>query len=231
LIEVGSKESYLQSLHLLRSGILVWPSSGLVLAGIFQFLKQQKKSKQRDNYRNNKGEIRIVFLCWDTPFPYIEEYFNYIPTTYFSKIQHAEHLPFYKELQQSKTKRKYTISCSQLFQKAFIQQKGKLSLSKHRTIYDIRTLQEYQEYHIPWAIHIPTSSECLHQIHRHPKQCTCIVCRYGAKSSDLIAYQKNLNTCYSLKGGMLEWSTKHYPKQQHPSCLLPNNTSNGLQTM
>jgi hypothetical protein len=40
---------------------MVGPSSGLVFAGILNFIKEKKAVL--DNYRNKKGEINIVFLC------------------------------------------------------------------------------------------------------------------------------------------------------------------------
>jgi cysteine synthase len=42
-IEIGTKESYVKSLEMIRYGLVVWPSSWFALAWILEFIKKKKK--------------------------------------------------------------------------------------------------------------------------------------------------------------------------------------------
>jgi rhodanese-related sulfurtransferase len=112
------------------------------------------------------------------------------------------------------------MSCSHLLQKAFLQKWTKNTLSKKWKIYDIRTIDEYEEYHIPYATHITNLSILAKEISKHPTHCKCIVCRYGSRSYDFISTQKHLSNIYSLEGGMIERSANHYPKESKKICPL-----------
>ncbi|MDO8486473.1 MAG: pyridoxal-phosphate dependent enzyme [Candidatus Staskawiczbacteria bacterium] len=75
-IEVKTKESYKKSLELCRVGLIAGPSSGFVLAGLIKFLKSQctQRNNKLDNFRNKNNEVVAVFICADTPFPYLDKY-------------------------------------------------------------------------------------------------------------------------------------------------------------
>lgn len=80
-IDQGS--AYLESLNLIRQGLLVGPSTGMQLAMINKMINKMKKDKTLNNYRNNKGEIVIVFVAGDTMFPYVDDYFSVLPKKHF----------------------------------------------------------------------------------------------------------------------------------------------------
>ncbi|KAJ6560967.1 cysteine synthase [Mycena sp. CBHHK59/15] len=88
--EVGPYASYAQSLALCRAGLLVGPSSGLALQGLFNFLEKKKKAGELDKLRDAKGEILCVFICCDQPFQYISEYFQKLGPEHFLPIRNAE---------------------------------------------------------------------------------------------------------------------------------------------
>ncbi|KAJ7683215.1 tryptophan synthase beta subunit-like PLP-dependent enzyme [Mycena rosella] len=69
--EVGPFESYEKSLALCRNGLLVGPSSGLALLGLFKFLDKKKAAGELDTLRNGDGNIPCVFICCDQPFQLI----------------------------------------------------------------------------------------------------------------------------------------------------------------
>lgn len=78
VIEVGTKESFRQSLQLCRAGLIAGPSSGFVLAGLRRFIECAKKESQLDRLRNGQGEIIATFVCADTPLPYLDKYSTHL---------------------------------------------------------------------------------------------------------------------------------------------------------
>jgi hypothetical protein len=51
---------------------------------------QRKSSNALDDLRGKNGEIVCVFICPDTPFPYVDEYFKYLDASNFPKIENEE---------------------------------------------------------------------------------------------------------------------------------------------
>ena len=90
LLEEGSFQAYRQSLKMCRNGILVGPSSGLNLSGLLKFLHNRKQKGQLEQLRNEKGQINCVILGCDLPFPYLDEYFKYLPMSYFPQTKYAD---------------------------------------------------------------------------------------------------------------------------------------------
>jgi cysteine synthase len=70
-VGAGTAESYKMSLDLCRAGLMAGPSSGFALAGLMRFIQQQSDI---DQFRNSDGEVIAVFICCDTPFPYLDKY-------------------------------------------------------------------------------------------------------------------------------------------------------------
>jgi cysteine synthase len=85
--EAGMQESYENSLHLSRSGILVGPSSGFAYAGLIRFLRKREKKGGFDRLRNKDGKIVAVFICCDGPFQYLQEYFTYVDKDHFPRVK------------------------------------------------------------------------------------------------------------------------------------------------
>ncbi|KAJ7771703.1 tryptophan synthase beta subunit-like PLP-dependent enzyme [Mycena metata] len=88
--EVGSFEAYEKSMELSRFGLLVGPSSGLALVGVFNFLAKRKENGTLDELRNSNGEIPCVFICADQPFQYIGDYFKKLPSSHFCPVTNEE---------------------------------------------------------------------------------------------------------------------------------------------
>ncbi|KAJ6627675.1 tryptophan synthase beta subunit-like PLP-dependent enzyme [Mycena sp. CBHHK59/15] len=85
-----SLESYQTSLELCRQGLLVGPSSGLALIGLYHYLEKVKAKGGLDKLRGADGKIKCVFICCDQPFQYIDEYFEKLPQSLFPKIINDE---------------------------------------------------------------------------------------------------------------------------------------------
>jgi cysteine synthase len=82
-VEAGTKESYKKSLSLCRLGLMAGPSSGFALAGLLKFLEQQKADSALDRLRNKGGKVVAVFICPDTPFPYLDKYSTHLDPSDF----------------------------------------------------------------------------------------------------------------------------------------------------
>jgi cysteine synthase len=83
VIDVGTKESFRLSLQLCRKGLMAGPSSGFALAGLNRFLGSAKAEAGLDRYRNGDGEVICVFVCADTPLPYLDKYSTHLDAAEF----------------------------------------------------------------------------------------------------------------------------------------------------
>ncbi len=88
---VETAASYALSMALSRKGIMAGPSSGLALVGLLNQLQTLKDSNRLDDLRRaSSGEITCVFICPDGPVPYLDEYFKYLDSSHFPKIQNED---------------------------------------------------------------------------------------------------------------------------------------------
>jgi cysteine synthase len=78
IVEVGTKESFRLSLRLCQSGLMCGPSSGFVLAGLYRVLENAKAESRLEQMRNEDGEVVSVFVCADTPLPYLDKYSTHL---------------------------------------------------------------------------------------------------------------------------------------------------------
>jgi cysteine synthase len=78
VVEVGTKESFRLSLKLCQSGLMAGPSSGFVLAGLYRALGAAKAESRLETLRNGDGEVLAVFVCADTPLPYLDKYSTHL---------------------------------------------------------------------------------------------------------------------------------------------------------
>lgn len=87
IARIDSRESFAKSLELVRHGIMGGPSSGFALAGLLDFLKTAKEEGRLDELRNGNGEVTAVFICGDTPLPYINDYFAVLGGDAFPEVK------------------------------------------------------------------------------------------------------------------------------------------------
>ncbi len=90
VIPIDTISAYKSSLDLIRSGIFVGPSTGMLFSMVLKMIKQMKKDKSLKKYRNKDGEVVIVFISGDTMYPYIDDYFKNLPKKYFKKEKHLK---------------------------------------------------------------------------------------------------------------------------------------------
>jgi len=89
--KVETAPSYRASMALSRNGIVVGPSAGFAYTGLLNFLERHKTCGTLDRLRSNGRNIVCVFICPDTPIPYLDEYFKYLQPSDFPAIEN-EHL-------------------------------------------------------------------------------------------------------------------------------------------
>ncbi|CAE6483475.1 unnamed protein product [Rhizoctonia solani] len=87
---VLSKDSYRISLELCRQGLLVGPSSGLSLQGLYQYLEKAKRNGELDSLRADDGNVYCAFICCDQPYQYISDYFTKLEPSCFPPIHNTE---------------------------------------------------------------------------------------------------------------------------------------------
>jgi len=226
--EVGTTESFKRSLDLCRAGLFAGPSSGFALVGLLNHLSKQKLT----------GEEKIaVFVCPDSPFPYIDEYFEYLDPSHFPKIENENLLK--DKTQQITTNAVssqikelspeevfgliFTASAETVWKK--VKNKESINLKKNYAVVDVRNEGEYEDHHIPESAHVP-----FHEIDtflkKHKKDLNkmgsvIFVCRRG-NTSRLAAYkaQELGIKSVSLKGGDAEWSRLNLPRVRAEKCVV-----------
>jgi cysteine synthase/rhodanese-related sulfurtransferase len=237
--EVGSKDSFLQSLNLIRHGIVVGPSSGFALGGLLNFLSKQKEANQLEKLSNEDGVINAVFICCDSPFPYLKDYFQYLDYSNFPSIQGYELL-----IDKPDEKNNYLtidhvegfeIEPAQALSLTYQDNKEKIEhdlisgnkiiLNTNFVILDVRPKDEYTHFHLPESIHVEYQ-KCLVDTNRTIKNLelknkkVLVVCNLGLRSNAVTTIlRKDGVEAYSLKGGITEWSHLDLPRWKPGVCL------------
>jgi cysteine synthase len=78
IVEARTRESFKKSLELCRVGLMAGPSSGFALAGLLRYLEGEAAAGRMDALRNGDGEVLAVFVCADTPLPYLDKYSTHL---------------------------------------------------------------------------------------------------------------------------------------------------------
>ncbi len=224
--EVGTTESFKMSMELCRSGLFVGPSSGFALVGLLNHIAKQKLS----------GEEKIaVFICPDSPFPYIDEYFQYLDPAVFPEIQNERLLKEKIQISPSQSAAIKELGPLEVFDLIFtgtpdkvwekIGNKQEADIKKGFAVIDVRNEGEYEDHHIPESIHVP-----FHELDEFLKknktslarnEAVIFVCKHG-NASRLAAYKaEELGLKpISLKGGDAEWSRLDLPRIRAEKCII-----------
>ncbi len=233
--EVGTIDSFRQSLNLSRYGLLVGPSSGFAFQGLLDFLKNQKEQDKMDSLKNKDGEIVCVFICCDSPLPYLSEYFEYLPDTDFPKIENEELL-----LNKSKSSNtnatsqdiNYEISASEAIQELYsknqnilwkmLEQKEQITLKHDVALLDVRTSKEFSDSHAPLAINIDhriALSKLKILAKEYKDKTVFVICHSGGRSGLVVSALRESNIeAYNIIGGMIEWSKQNFPRWRPEIC-------------
>ncbi|MBL7057987.1 pyridoxal-phosphate dependent enzyme [Patescibacteria group bacterium] len=237
--EVGTKDSFLESLHMIRHGIVVGPSSGFALAGLLNFLKKQKEKDLLKSFANKEGFINAVFICCDSPFPYLKDYFLYLDKSNFPEISNYEILIDKPDqnikLPGSVNIEGYEIEPQQAFSLFYKNSKEEVEkklnkgetefVEKSSIIIDVRSKDEFDHFHLPDSIHVDYENfisriKTVISSNKLVKRKVLVVCSLGLKSNTVTnILRKEKVQSFSLKGGITEWSNLDLPRWKPGTCL------------
>jgi cysteine synthase/rhodanese-related sulfurtransferase len=244
--EVGTKESFEKSLELCRAGIVAGPSSGFALQGLVQFIAKQKNDGLLGKLRNANGEIISVFICPDGPFPYLNEYFEYLDDSHFPRIENEELLinkPDQKPKKKTATADSkdsgfeidpdeaydmiYPIPAKETRQR--LQENEKVPMNRGIVVVDIRSRGDFLHFHLPGSQRIDAYkiAENLPQLikkWKHKK--VMLLCPMGIRTKVIadILRKKGVEA-YSIKGGATEWSARNLPRWRPGVCRIIRKTT------
>lgn len=229
---VSTSAAYVRSLELCRAGLLVGPSSGFALQGVFDFIKQAKENKTLQRYKNKQGEIVVVFLCCDTPFPYVEEYFEHVDVTHFPEVVNAHLLAHAQVGQQGgyTPVPEYTAlhAYELVYEESPARVRARLNtdnnvpLRRGAVIVDVRSAYEYADHHLPASTHIELSN-LLQAPKKYARQfkgkTVLVVCAHGARSKVAVQLLQRVGVrACNLVGGTSAWSAAGLPRWQPDAC-------------
>lgn len=234
--EVGTVDSYKESLNLCRNGLLVGPSSGFALKGLLNYLSRTKEHNQLDGLRNQNGEIVCVFIACDSPFPYLNEYFEYLDTDLFPKIENENLLN--RSLQRNTKSQldnvaEYEISVEQAFAESYKEDSKivwnqllndeVISTRDNVVILDLRNKVDFEHFHIPNSRNVEYSSleKDITKYATQLKNKKVITICYRGNTSKLatsMLRERNIEA-YTVNGGITEWSAKDLPRWRPDICI------------
>ncbi len=236
--EVGTKESFKKSLELCRAGIVTGPSSGFALQGLFQFIAKQKENGGLENLKNKDGEVVAVFICPDSPFPYLDEYFEFLDESHFPKIKNEELLinkPGQKKPRKPEADNRpagFDVEPDTAYQMAYVpsqkeawqtlQESGTVAGYPNVVIVDVRPQSEFIHFHLPGSERMDTY-QILENISKLSKKWknkkVLLVCPMGIRTRAIAQFLREKGIeAYSIKGGATEWSSLNLPRWRPNIC-------------
>lgn len=238
LEEVGTKESFKKSLELCRGGIVAGPSAGFALQGLLQFLSKQKEQHRFDGVKNEDGEVVAVFICPDSPFPYIDEYFEYLDASHFPGIEHEELL--INKPGEVKPKKQnfdvvpaaFDITAGAAYEMAYpispkeawtdLKESDDVELRDNVSIIDIRPYNEFIHFHLPGSERMDSHdiTDNLSKLSKkwHGRK-VLLVCSMGIRTRIVAEFLRDKGVeAYSIKGGATEWSALNLPRWRPNIC-------------
>lgn len=230
--EVGAVDSYRKSMELCRAGLLVGPSSGFALVGLLQYLSKQSLDPCQEKI--------AVFICPDGPFPYIDNYFEYLDDSDFPTVTNADLLTDIQRANQVSSRK--GVAVQELEPRELLdlvfgldefelwrrlkEDNNYLPQSKYLII-DLRDGDSYAEHHLPGAVNIALAElEYFLANDNSVKAATGVVmiCNHGKTS--YVAAEKAVALgieAISLKGGDVEWSRQNLPRYKADKCVKRYN--------
>ena len=236
LIPIGTCPAYEASLTLCRAGIFVGPSSGFAFAGLLAHLSEQS-ANDLDRMRNEDGEVLAIVIAPDSPFPYIDEYFRYLGSESFPKIENEELLQKRSSEEAPRVfdatdvdltseeclKVAYGLSLEEL--RALCKKGEEAPVTSPFTIIDVRSSRDYKDFHLSrsdptdYGMLVENFETTFVPMFRRNGLRPIFVCSYGGKSAALALKARSMGIeAWSLKGGILEWSRFGFPRIKNINC-------------
>lgn len=226
---IGTADSYKTSLELCRNGLLAGPSSGFALAGLLSFLESKKDDL--DRLRNEDKEIIAAFICPDSPFPYIEEYFEALPEELFPPIINSELLIKKRAPLPKAGEPDFNIEPEEALWRIYGKTQPKIwldlensnpSCAPNTLVIDVRDSGEYEHFHIPCSKNISFQELAENEdtyANEWVGKTVFLVCRFGSKTNLLAkSLRRKKIDAYNIKGGIAQWSEKNLPRWRPSTC-------------
>jgi cysteine synthase/rhodanese-related sulfurtransferase len=230
-VEIGTKAAYATSLELCRHGLLVGPSSGFALAGLLEQLEAEGETPFPDAPRNEAGELICAFICCDTPFPYLDEYFEVLEDSQFPKVENAELLIEQRPEMLTQMDNEHSLLPSSAWDTVYgldvraawkdLENGHRIAPKANWLIVDLRPAEHFAHFQLPGSINLPYEKFSVDQLPAdYKKRDLLLVCTWGLKSADLCAKLLNHNLrAHSLEGGLTSWSKEQLPRERPAICV------------
>lgn len=211
LEEVSEKEAYNHSLSLIRSGLLVGPSSGFALAGTLRHLKRLQHTGELEQLRGK----HVVFICPDTPFPYALDYEKILGPARFLKIEN-------KDLQKDVSQTPPPL-VPEMTTAAVLALYDNVRTANDALLIDVREPDEFTDHHLPDSINVPLGSlpKWIKTQPNNDQRQVIFICRTGNRSARATHLARSMEiNAFNMKGGTVEWSANDYPRVKAPFCKI-----------
>lgn len=239
LVRVGTVDSYQTSLDLCRAGLLVGPSGGFALAGLFKHLSGLGDAELKP-LRNADGEVLAVVISPDNPHPYLDEYPLYLGESAFPPIANADLLKKPIEAGETVTFDDLAVdvgirpedllehACSMSVDDlaAACARREEVTVQPPFVILDVRSAHEFQDHHLSGSDRVDYDTVAMHlgdsfvPAFRRSGLKPVFVCPFGAKSTALALEARKLGVeAMSLSGGTMEWSRLGLPRIKGIDCV------------
>lgn len=230
--EVSSKQAYETSLNLIRSGLVVWPSSGMAVAGLFNHLQEMKDTWELQKKVEKDWILSAIVVCPDGPYPYFDEYFKYCEASLFPSIENQylllekrhinsddidenlfwiDALFAYEELYTLESRNNVLTS----------QFNPNLVLNSELVLVDLRSEAEFDHVHLVWATHMDFDELQPNAFDNYFWKKIVLLCQYGKKSSYLAQkLNKDWFQVSSILWWLVSWSDLWLPRIVAEECKL-----------
>lgn len=224
---VWTVDSYKYSLMLSRNGILWWPSSWMNLKWLIQYIRWNMENIKK--IIDTNWEYKCVFVCCDTPLPYIDEYFKYLSEDNFPKIHNLELLKSNSDKKLidiwidpiSFVNSVYGLSMEELSGK--VSKDLNISVESRNLLVDLRTNRQFNDHWLPWFINVPF--EQFKKFYSENYKIfewknIYLICEFWEKSAYIWEFllSKGYNNIFSIEWWTIERSNRGYPRFKCDLC-------------
>lgn len=209
-VYIDEVRSYDASLRLIRSGLLVGPSSGFAYQGALDLIQQTIDSGREDSLRNKQ----VVFICPDSCFPYLDEYFEVLGEDRFPAIDNRSNgnnnsINVNTDIKEVSVDELYSAMNSDT-QQAY-------------SVIDVRSQVEYGDHHIPNSerVDFENIEGWLNELRGDDlRRRYLFVCARSARSMRAAHAAHNFGLdAQFLTGGTAAWSSAGYDRVQPKACV------------
>ena len=135
--------------------------------------------------QNKEGEIRAVFICPDSPLPYLDEYFDYLDESDFPRIENEVLLKNNMNINKKKISDDIPeVAAEEAYKMLFKDGPEESGVNENVILIDIRRREEFEDFHAPTALHFEDglSEKQLNNKKLYKNKKIIFVCRSGNSS-------------------------------------------------